>query len=532
MAKRAGFFRKLADGALAAMGLQKIKANSGASFAGAASSRLNADWASSIYSPDLELRNSLKMMRYRSRQLAKDNDYARRFISLVQQNVIGPRGIAMRSDIDESELAGAEQVNAQIDKGWQKFCESAITACGQMSAVDFANLCLESLITDGEIFIRRLKGFGNDDRYAVELIDPDRVPVELNLRREVRLDGTVVNEIRMGVEVDEWRRPVSYRVLTQHPTEGGTKYEVIPAWQIEHVYLFRRIGQTRGIPFMHAAMSDMHMLGKYEEAELVAARVAACKMAAITSKTGDEFAGQHDDKKHGAVEIDVQEGSMFELPEGMSITPIDWQHPNAAFPEFVKAMLRGMAVGLNVSYASLAGDLREVNYSSIRQGALDERDAWRALQTFATRHIYMPILTDWFAMAQLIGRLKLPAAPAGDRDFYLDRVNWKPRGWFWVDPYKEAMAHTYSVRACFETLDDVCSEKGVDWRDNIRQRARENKFAKDMGVTIDLGGAGISQPDESGADNEGTTGSDSSQPAKPAAAPKKKQALALTEVVQ
>src|SRR5579884_2199984 len=117
---------------------------------------------------------------------------------------------------------------------------------------------------------------------------------------------------------------------------------------------------------------------------------------------------------------------------GQKLQSIDWQHPNAAFSEFVKAMLRGMAVGLNVSYASLAGDLREVNYSSIRQGALDERDAWRTLQTFAIRHIYQPIFTDWFAMARLTGRLPLPAAPAelkigaDDAEFYLDRVNWKP----------------------------------------------------------------------------------------------------------
>jgi lambda family phage portal protein len=512
------------DRALAAVGLQRYQAHS-ASFAGASINRLNADWAFSILSADLEIRNSLRMMRARSRQLVHDNDYAQNFIGLVKRNVNGPAGIGMRSAIDETELANAEKLNREIERRWKKFCESKITTCGRMSAVDFTNLCLEALVTDGELFIRRLKGFGNDFKYAVELIDPDRVPVDYNRRREVRLDGTVVNEIRMGVEVDQWRRPVAYHILAGHPTEGAARYDVIPAWQVEHVYIFRRIDQSRGVPFMHSAMSRMNMLGKYEEAEAVAARLAACKMAAIVSKTGDEYPGPRDPNKGGAIEVTVEPGTMFQLPSGNEVQPIDWNHPNAAFSEFVRAMLRGMAVGLGASYASLTGDLREVNYSSIRQGALDERDAWRVMQTFAIRHIYAPIFADWLGMAQLVGVLDLPAVPAGDPDFYLDRVSWRPRGWTWIDPYKESQSNIQSVRACFTTLADVAAERGLDWKDIIDQRARENAYALQKGVTIDFGGAGVSQPVEDGAENEGTT----TAPAAPAAPARRKAPKGLLQ---
>ena len=41
----------------------------------------------------------------------------------------------------------------------------------------------------------------------------------------------------------------------------------------------------------------------------------------------------------------------------------DPDHPNTGFAEFESAMLRGVASGLNVSYAALSSDLSSVNYS-------------------------------------------------------------------------------------------------------------------------------------------------------------------------
>jgi capsid protein len=55
-------------------------------------------------------------------------------------------------------------------------------------------------------------------------------------------------------------------------------------------------------------------------------------------------------------------------------------YPTGEFLPFHKAMLRSMAAGMGVLYNNLASDLEGVNFSSIRQGTLDEREHWKELQ--------------------------------------------------------------------------------------------------------------------------------------------------------
>jgi capsid protein len=94
--------RSFVDRGLKAVGLQRIKASGdGGNFRGASVSRIYADWAFAGLSADQKIRGSLKKMRDRCRQLAGDNDYAKRFLNMVRQNVIGPNGITLQMALDE-----------------------------------------------------------------------------------------------------------------------------------------------------------------------------------------------------------------------------------------------------------------------------------------------------------------------------------------------------------------------------------------------------------------------------------------------
>ena len=483
------------DRSLRFFGLQRISA-SGESYKAAMQSRLTADWAISILSADQEVRGSLTAMRARARKLARDNDYAARFLYKAEENVVGSNGFGLQMTLDEDVLgAAAEKINREIEGAWLRFSERTSTD-GQRSFVDDSKLWIRTKLLDGECFLRKVKGYPhNPFQFALQFIDADQVDVSFQ-----RLPGAGGNEIRLGIEVDGWLRPVAYWIFNGHPAERpGVQRIRIPGEEIEHAYIFRRPGQSRGIPWMHTAMTRMHMLGGYEEAELVGARLAACKMAAIESKTGEEYAGMGKrDGASGAVEVDVQPASMFQLPEGMQVKPIDWNHPNGAFPEFVRAMLRGAAAGLNASYSSLSGDLRDVNFSSLRQGVLDERDGWRLLQTFAIEHFVRPVFRDWLAMAITTGQLDLPAnLPI---DLVLASATWTARGWDWVDPRTDVAADMSAVRAGMTTLADVAAKRGKDWRDIIDQRAKEIAYAAEKGVPIDLSTAGTpqQQPDANG----------------------------------
>jgi lambda family phage portal protein len=452
--------------------------------------RFLSDWITSTLSTDQEIRRSLLRVRSRSRDLAFNDDYMAGFLKLLKKNVVGPQGIRLQSRVEEDELGLSDEINEAIEGAFEKWAMPQNCCVDQrLSWIDAQNLFITSLATDGEVFIQKVKGYPyNDFKYALRFIDAYLVDVNLN-----RSGLGAQNDIRMGIEVDKWRRPVAYYVLKNHPADvvvgfmglpigDGqlTRYIRIPADEMLHTFVVERSDQTRGIPWLHAAMTRLRHLGQYEEAELIASRISAMKMGFITSKTGDEYSGVVG--RDGKVEVTLEPGNFEQLPEGMNITQFDPQHPNASFGEFVKAMLRGMAAGVGVSYASLAEDLREVNFSSIRQGVLSERDTYRGLQTFMIEHFCRPVFSEWLGMALLAKQI--PGLTSVDPADY-DETEWMPRGWEWVDPLKDANSNVIQIGAGFSTLSSVCAQRGLDWRDVLRQRKKEQDTITKLGVQLE-----------------------------------------------
>ena len=64
----------------------------------------------------------------------------------------------------------------------------------------------------------------------------------------------------------------------------------------------------------------------------------------------------------------------------------------------------------NISYHALTNDLTSVNYSSIRQGALEDRSMFQLYQQFVIDHFVNPIFKSWLEMAMSTGYINLPIA--------------------------------------------------------------------------------------------------------------------------
>ena len=81
----------------------------------------------------------------------------------------------------------------------------------------------------------------------------------------------------------------------------------------------------------------------------------------------------------------------------------------SAFDSFVKANLRGVASGMGISYNNLADDLESVNYSSLRQAALDERDQFQRFG-LGSSITFRFGFRMWLESVLLNGSIGLPAA--------------------------------------------------------------------------------------------------------------------------
>lgn len=446
-------------------------------FNGANSSRLSLDWVVSILSADQEVKGNLRLLRARARELSRNNPVAKSYLKLLVANVLGKSGIGYQAQVRNKDGKLNQAFNSKIQDAWCEWAKKGnCTVDGKHSFRGVQNLVLKTVATDGEVFVRLVPGFGNKYKFALQLIDSDQVDHLFS-----RFPSKQENEIRMGVEVDKWGRPVAYHINPKHPSDlgGSLLRERIPAEFILHLHDSERVNQTRGITWFHPCMVELRMLAGYVEAELVAARTGAAKMGFLKYDDPSAFETPNPDAKY---RLEANPGVIESLPPGMDFKEWSPDHPANAFPSFIKAMLRFVAGALGVSYNALAEDLEGVNYSSMRSGLLIERDQWMLCQSMLSESFLQPVFEQWMSMALLSGALTLDSR---DPSRFL-AGKWEPRGWKWVDPLKDVQAGILGISAGLNSRTRLIAEQGGDAEDVFEELAEEKKLAEEHGLDFNL----------------------------------------------
>jgi lambda family phage portal protein len=446
-------------------------------FNGASGSRLNLDWFVSILSADQEIKGNMRLLRARARELSRNNPVAKSYLKILVANVLGEKGVGYQPQVRNNDQALNKPFNVKIETAWKEWCKAGnCTVDGKRSFRAVQNLVLKTMATDGEAFIRMVPGFQNKYRFALQMIDADQVDHLFS-----RFPSKQENEIRLGVEVDKWGKPLAYHVNPAHPSDlgGSLLRERIPAEYVRHLYDPERVNQTRGVTWFHPCMTEMRMLGGYVEAELVAARVGAAKIGFLEHVDAAGYEAPNEDAKYT---LDANPGTIETLPPGLKFQAWNPDHPASAFPMFVKSMLRFIAGAMGVSYNALASDLEGVNYSSMRSGLLIERDQWKMCQSMVKEDFLQPIFEAWLSMALLSGQLVLDSR---DPAKFMEG-KWESRGWQWVDPLKDVQASILSVGAGFDSRDAIIAEGGGDVEEVFEQLAEEKKMADSYGLEFDI----------------------------------------------
>lgn len=464
-------------------------------FEGAQVSDLTLSFRPSNCAIDQDLVGQLEMLRGRSRTLAQNNDYARKFLRMVKTNVVGAEGFKLQCLAADPGTGAADTfARSTIEAAWSDWGRPGVCELsGRLSWLDLLRVVAETVARDGECLLRVARGRNvNAHGYALQLLDIDRLPVTHNGRAE---NG---NRIIMGIEVDAFDRPVAYYLYTVHPNgspghnSGSRALERVPAADIIHLYTTERAEQHRGVPWMHTAMLRLESLGKFERAALTAARKGANTLGFFQTPDGGPPPGEEKDADGNEIHTSV-EGEFDTLPPGYQFQPFASEYPSQMYGDFVKACLRSLAGGLGVAYNGLANDLEGVNFSSIRAGVLEERDVWMTVQTWMVEHLLTPVFMGWLEMALLSGALgTLP--PSKLAKFAQHRF--QPRRWPWVDPVKDIEAKLMAIRAGLDSRRSVAAEQGNDWDEIVEQLKVEQQQLAEAGVTSDLGStaAAAAQP--------------------------------------
>jgi len=271
----------------------------------------------------------------------------------------------------------------------------------------------------------------------------------------------------MGIEKDLTGKPIAYYL--NQPYVGRIR---IDARDMIHIYRKERLDQSRGLPWFLSSLSTLRHLDKYIEAEVIASRVAAAQMGVIETEAG-EYVG--DALVDGAVVMDVEPGVWRTLQPGQKFNQFSPDHPNLSFAEFSKGLLRDIAAGLGVSYNSLVSDLESVNYSSLRQGALEDRTMWRTLQQWLIDTLLNRLYEEWLRMALITRAIGLRES----FDYY-NHPAWYPRRWDWVDPVKDITAVKMAIELGIKSRTQVLAELGYDIQEVYEQLKAEQELYGDI----------------------------------------------------
>lgn len=391
--------------------------------------------------------------------------------------------------------AGALDVyaNQLIERKWQEWQRAEYaTASGRFTYNEIRQLRLLSAARDGDCFIRLIKDPKiNKFGFSLQLIHAEWCDYNLNVNAQ---GGK--NEIRMGVELSEWGKPVAYHFIKRRPGDwqyapgsgfvmrAGHEHVRIPASEIIHYARCEYHDSVRPAPWAASVISISRDLAKYAAAAVTAARAGACQSGFLYSDIvpqGGTFDGALPDPREVFQSLDMAPGVITGLPYGVKYMPNNPNNPNSEFGPFRKEGIREQCAGLpGANYNIQANDLEGTSYSSGRIGSLDEREMWKLIQRFDIDKAERPIFEAFLEMSLITGEIPLPLKK-------LEKFN-KPvfngRRWQWVDPKSEAIALETELKNYLTSWSRIFADRGADLEEVWIERAEEQMLAEELGITL------------------------------------------------
>lgn len=439
----------------------------------ARTTRFTSDWIVSNSPLDRYLTQDLTELQNRSASLEMNDGYARRFFQELEANVIGEAGISFKARCRKADgrYKGKtppidEGASSAIEQAWEEFSRKEnFTASRRFTRRRFEQLAVRQVARLGGLLVRMVRGYENKFGFSVHPI---------SVRNLSPRHNDPQRNIHMGIEFDDWGAVRAFHVTKQGnkaDTRPKRETERLPAGSVIHLYMSDDFDQSQGKPWLTSSMLRLRMLGKYEEAETIAAIEHANNATYFEQNEFTEYVGEEDE--FGNIREKSEPGQKTILPRGLSAKQVQPMHPNTVYPDFRKAVLRGVASNLIVSYNTLANDLEGVNYSSIRQGVLAERELWKIIQCWFIDDFETELFKAWLPQAIITGELsQFSIADIGR----LSHVEFSGRRWSWVDPVKDVMAAQKEIALSINTRGRVAREHGRgDFEKLAVQNAEEEK---------------------------------------------------------
>ncbi|MCT8975504.1 phage portal protein [Clostridium sp. CX1] len=435
--------------------------------------RLNAGWRAvnaSAEQTDSAYRDTI---RARARDLERNSDMSESIIGAFERNVVGT-GFKLQAKTDD------ENLNSEIEKLWREWCKPRnCDVTYQQSFNEMCRMALRRKKVDGGIFFIK--------RYTQGGV----VPFTLQVREVDDLDTMQIsrNNIRVlnGIEYNEFNRPIAY-YFKKYDVNGFYlgKSERIEANDVIFLWLKKRPSQVREMSEMSPTITRIKDVNSYMEAVSVKERVSAClsvfikRMNPDTGGIGRTGGKQNTNQYKGKT---LSPGMIMELSPGEDVSVVQPPAQGASAADFVRLQQRLTGSGQGISYESVSRDMSQVNYSSARQGLLEDEKTYQIEQQYLIDHFLTEVYETFLISAVLSGAIAIKDFWGKKKEYMMHE--WTPPGQKWIDPLKEANANRIALETNQTTLAELSATYGHDWKEIVDQRAREIQYMKEKGVIKD-----------------------------------------------
>lgn len=410
---------------------------------------------------------SLRNLRGTSRDLVRNNPYAKRAVEVIASNIIG-------SGIQPAFMGKTTLLN-QVKTDWRRWAGK--TVCDFNENLNFYGIqkqVIRAVVESGDaLIVKRM------NREAT-------IPYELQVLESDFLDETKTEDlgeegfILQGVHFNKNGKRKGYWIFDKHPGEllqGSLQSRFVSKEFVTHVFEVLRPGQVRGIPFGVSCFVRLKDFDEYQDYQLYKQKVAACFVMVVTDQVNPNGAlvkKKDDDEDY--INLDKMGPGIIEyLPEGRDVK---FSQPPSVdgYGEYTKTVLQGIAAGYGITYEALTNDYSNVNFSSGRMGWIEFQrnvEGWQ-------NDIAIPFCDKVFSWFSEGLALRSPLLKINTIE-----VTWTTPRREMIDPLKEGTAMINLTRAGFVSRQENQRQLGYDPDDVLSEHKEDFRLADAIGAKFE-----------------------------------------------
>ena len=427
-------------------------------------------------SQDLDEGTRLEVLR-RSRYHEKNSPIIQRILDLMETNVVG-------TGLMPTPTSSSPEYNKEAAAwftNWAMHCDiSEFESFGGMQSKIERAQCV-----DGEMFVHLAKN--SEGRPRIQLIESHRI-VSASLAK----DATDLTE-QAGILHDSYGRRTAYLFCAANGT-----ITPLPAELIVHFAEPSRAGQVRGLSLFHACLTTIQDLHELQKLEMLCAKSAALHAFVFKRKgaeassdpandadTVDQLrantaalaAAGYDPARAAQLRTAIGGQTVF-LNDGEDLDQTKNDRPSAAMREFWEYLTSLAARAVGLTRAALH-DYEGWSGPALRAAIVSDNRFYQvrtAAMTDRLQKIYA------HAIAWAIENKEIKAAAPAD----WDATRWHAPRRPTIDVGRDSKATLDELARGVRTLRDDLGERGIDWRENITQRAEEIAFIQSEAARLGL----------------------------------------------